>query len=111
MTDIKNIQVRGDRVLVKMLEDVDKVGSFYVPESVLERKKKRRKDVWKAEVINCGDRLDYEYLKHRLAPGDIIYCAPVSLDCPKFTIGETTYVIITQDDLCAIEVKETTETK
>jgi len=41
--DIKRLDLKGDRILVKQLNDVNKVGTFYIPDSVIDRKKKRRR--------------------------------------------------------------------
>lgn len=104
--NLEDIKIKGDRVLVKQLKYDDKVGKFYVPESVIARKAKRRADAWKAEVITLGDRIFFEDNHHTFAKGDIVYCAPVSLDCPSFEgVDGNRYLIITQDDLLAKEAK------
>lgn len=100
------LEVKGDRVLVKKLAFEDKIGSFYVPENVRARKEKRRKDAWRAEVISLGDKVYFQDGHHTFKKGDVIYCAPVSLDCPAFQDDNgTEYIIITQDDCLAVEVK------
>lgn len=107
MLNINKIAVKGDRVLVKQLHEKDKIGSFFIPESVTTRKEKRRADAWRAEIVNVGDKIDFESLKCRIKKGDILFCAPVSLDCPAFEGDDGhKYIIITQDDILAIEVKE-----
>jgi co-chaperonin GroES (HSP10) len=100
----ENIKIMGDRILVKQLKYDEKVGSFYVPENVRDRKLKRRKDAWKGEVVSCGDGVSFEYLRHRLKPKDVVYLEPVSLDCPSFEYEGHKYVIVTQMDVCATEV-------
>jgi co-chaperonin GroES (HSP10) len=106
MMYLKDLQVRGDRVLVKQLKFEEKVGTFYVPESVRTRKEKRRADAWKAEVITLGDKIYFRDGEWTFKKGDTIYCAPVSLDCPSFE-GEdgAKYMIITQEDCLAVEEK------
>ena len=104
--DITKVQIKGDRVLVKKLAFEEKVGSFYVPESVRSRKEKRRADAWRAEVVAIGDRIDYEMLNGTLAKGDVLFLAPVSLDCPAFVNDKNEhFVVITQDDILAKETK------
>jgi co-chaperonin GroES (HSP10) len=102
---IEKIELRGDRILVKQLKYDEKVGSFYVPESVRSRKEKRRADAWKAEVIKLGDSVDFDMLKGTLEKGDVIYCAPVSLDCPAFETNTDKYIIITDEDVLAKDLK------
>jgi len=104
--DITKLAVKGDRVLVRQIQFDDKIGSFIVPESVKARKGKRRADAWKAEVIALGDKLYFEEGHYTFSVGDIVYCAPVSLDCPAFegTDGNK-YIILTQEDLLAKEAK------
>jgi co-chaperonin GroES (HSP10) len=103
---IAQLDIKGDRVLVKQLSDSDKVGSFYIPDSVAKRREKRRADAWKAEVIAIGDMIDFERLKGTLKKGDIVYCSPVSLDCPKLEGDDgCKYIIVTQEDLIAKECK------
>ena len=105
--DLNKLQVRGDRVLVKQLKFEDKIGSFIIPESVRSRKENRRGDAWRAEVITLGDKCFFEDNHHKFEKGDIVFCAPVSLDCPAFegTDGFK-YIILLQEDLLAKEVKE-----
>ena len=102
--NIEKVQIKGDRVLVKQLKFQDKIGSFHIPESVQSRKAKRRADAWRAEVVTIGDRIDFEMLRGEIKKGDVIFCAPVSLDCPAFEGGDgNKYIIITQDDILAME--------
>jgi co-chaperonin GroES (HSP10) len=103
--DTTKIEVKGDRVLVKQLKFTEKIGSFIVPDSVKERKLKRRADAWRAEVISLGDRVYFEPHHHTFKKGDVVYCSPVSLDCPAFEgdDGEK-YIILTQEDLIAKEI-------
>ena len=104
--DIEKIQIKGDRVLVKKLAFEEKIGSFYVPESVRSRKEKRRADAWRAEVVTVGDRIDFESLRGEIKKGDVLFLAPVSLDCPAFCDEKDNhYVVITQDDILAKEIK------
>lgn len=104
--NIENVQVKGDRVLVKQIKDEEKKGSFYVPDSVIERKSKRRGDPWRAEVISLGDRVYFEEGHNKFKKGDIVYCTPVSLDCPVFEDDNGgRYIILLQEDLLAVEVK------
>ena len=104
--ELEKIDIKGDRVLVKKIAFEEKVGSFYVPESVRARKEKRRGDAWKAEVLRVGDGVDFVSLRGSLEAGDIIYCSPVSLDCPAFeTESGDKLIIITQEDILAKEIK------
>lgn len=103
---LDKLQIKGDRVLVKQLGYEEKVGSFYVPDSVRDRKAKRRGDAWKGEVLKVGDGVDFEVLHGSLDAGDVVYLAPVSLDCPAFeTETGDKLVVVTQEDLLAKEIK------
>ena len=103
--NVKTIEIKGDRVLVKKLKFEEKIGSFIVPESVRARKEKRRGDAWRAEVVSLGDKIYFEKHHHKFKKGDIVYCAPVSLDCPAFELEDGfTYIILTQEDLLAKEI-------
>lgn len=103
---IDKLEVRGDRVIVKQLKFADKVGSLYVPESVISRKSKRRADSWKAEVVGIGDKVYFGENHHKFEKGSIVYCAPVALDCPSFEDNEgNRYLVILQEDLLAVEEK------
>ena len=104
--DITKLKIKGDRVLVKQLKFEDKIGSFIIPDSVKERKLKRRADSWRAEVISLGEKIYFEDHHHTFKKGDIVYCSPIALDCPSFDMGEEgKYIIVTQEDLIAKEIK------
>ena len=106
--DVLKLVVKGDRVLVKKLAIEERVGRFIVPDSVKAHKEKRRRDCWKAEVISLGDKVYFEEGHHKFKEGDVVFCAPVSLDCPAFEgLDGNTYIILTQEDLLAVETKET----
>ena len=103
--NIENVALKGDRILVKQIKTDDKIGTFYLPESVKARKDKRRKDAWKAEVVSLGDNVDHEMLRTVLKKGDMVYCEPVSLDCPAFEgDNDEKFIIVTDEDIIAIEV-------
>jgi len=99
---IDTLVLKGDRVLVKQVKSEEKVGSFYIPESVMARREKRRRDAWKAEVCGIGDGVVFEKHQYKFKKGDIVYCSPVSLDCPSFEENGGQYLIITQEDLIAV---------
>lgn len=104
--DITKIALKGDRVLVKQLADSDKVGAFFVPDSVIDRKKKRRKDAWKAEVMSLGDEVSFRKSEYTFSVGDIVYITPVALDCPSFEGSDNNrYIVVRQEDLIAKEAK------
>lgn len=104
--DVMKLEVKGDRILVKQMPYENKVGAFYIPQSVVDRKSKRRADAWKAEVISLGDKVYFEKGHHKFTKGSIVYCAPISLDCPAFENEKgDKFMIVTQDDLLAVEVK------
>ena len=103
--DLMKMEVRGDRVLVKQCRYEDKVGAIFIPESVVDRKAKRRADAWKAIVISLGNGVRFEDGHHKFKEGDTVYCAPVSLDCPCFENEKNErFMIVTQEDLLAVEV-------
>lgn len=102
---IDKLALKGDRVLVKQLPHSEKIGSFFVPETVAFRKTKRRGDAWRAEVVTIGDTVCFEKHQYEFKKGDIVYCAPVSLDCPKMNIGGNDYYVVLQEDLLSVEEK------
>ena len=107
--DIANIddikQLFGDRIIVKQLKDDEKTkGGVYIPETVTERRAKRRRMAYKAIVEKIGAGVSFKRLKHKLCKGDIIYVDPVTLDCPIITMGESRYVIIREEDILAKEM-------
>lgn len=108
---IDNLALKGDRVLVRKVLTGEKIGRLYVPDTVRYRRDKRRKDAWKGEVISLGDMVDSAMLRHSLKKGDIVYCEPVSLDCPSFRQNGDVYVIITDEDIIGLETQETQVTQ
>lgn len=110
--DIKLL--RGDAVLVKQIKDCEtRKSGLVVPETVIEKRAKRRRSAYMAEVVMVGNRVDHEWLNcgtkvgklEKLKKGDTVWCDPVSLDCPSFEIKEQIYRIIRDEDLLAMEVK------
>ena len=109
ITSVDHIKsIKGDGILVRQIKDDEKTASgLYVPETVIEKRAKRRRSVWKAEVIKFGEKVDHEWLcpKRGLKKGDIVFCDPISLDCPTFDTKGEIYKIIKDADVMAMEVK------
>jgi len=106
--DLKDIKIKGDRVLVKQIKFEEKIGSFVIPENVRDRKAKRRADAWKAQVVTIGDKVYFENHHWGFKEGDVVFCAPVSLDCPSFEAenGDVYKIILQEDCLAVVTDKE-----
>lgn len=100
-------QLKGDAVLVKELRPPEMRRGFYVPAVAADNMRKARKRSWRAEVVRFGDKVDFEaFGAVRPGEGEVVIVSPEAKDCPGFTHGEETYLIVRDEDLLAREVAE-----